>query len=828
MTSRTRLALLLFALFAGILVSLRGGAVDPSRSARAIAIDMRVSAGSTAQVYRSDDAQFVEARSTRLPVHPGGDGFERLRFPLAASPVRWLRFDPTDAPGEIRIARIHLLGAADEVIAAIDPRNFRPANQIAAVIREGELTRIVTTPDGTDPFLILLLGQPARGEGWSTVAAVTPVSLMAASILVLALLAACLVEIGSVAFVHEQAGAAPPASHASRGSAAVILLSLFLIVFSAKLVTMKDSPAVTPFWDQWDGEAAALFVPFSESTLSWKTMVALHNEHRIFFTRLLALDLLQINGQWDPRLQTVTNAAIHSLTAVLLTVMLWVSGRRRHLELLAIVCGLVFVPPFAWENVLLGFQNAFYFVLLFSILALWLTTSSAVNRLAWWLGWTCAVCALFTAATGAIVPVAILGVVALKWMTDIRDWRPAAANAIAAAVVLAVGFAVASPPLPHHEHLKARTMVEFMGALGQNLAWPWIDQPAMWAFMWLPMVALLGRAAVARFQTTEQERLLAGLAAWVVIGAGALAYGRGAGAGPPASRYMDFLSIGFIANAIALLSFVDRTRAGTRVRRLVMALLFAWVSVATVGVDRLVGNLSVLLGAWRPFFSAHAANTRQFVLTGDPAALLSKRGPAEIPYPDANQLVQLLQRPSIRAILPAAVRQPLRIEPRSVTSQGFVVGGPFAGGIPQDPLQIAWWSLSGEGRRAKGRFESEPLQCQTRGLLRIEVSGYLGWEHQYLALRDLESRRDVPIQPSQVARESWTDVVVSCPPGRFTIVAIDDSPESWFGFREPVEIAALSTAAEFVIKSSREMLIAFLAMAALGLAFRARYPFRSS
>ena len=828
MTSRTRLALLLLALSAVILVSLRDGAVDPSQSARVIAIDMRVSAGSTAQVYWSDDSQFVEARSSRVPVHPAGDGFERLRFPLAASPIRWLRFDPTDAPAEIRIARIQLLDAADEVIDAIDPRNFRPANQIAAVIREGEVTRIVTTPDGTDPFLILLLGQPARAEGWNTVAAVTPVSLMAASILVLALLAACLVEIARVAFVPVCAEAGPPASHASGGAASVTFLSLFLIVFSAKLMTMKDSPAVTPFWDQWDGEAAALFVPFSESTLSWKTMVAPHNEHRIFFTRLLALDLLQINGQWDPRLETVTNAAIHSLTAVILTGMFWVSGGRRHLELLAIVCGLVFVPPFAWENVLFGFQNAFYFVLLFSILALWLTTSSAINRLAWWLGWTCAVCALFTAATGGIVAVAILGVVALKWATDLREWRPAAANALASAVVLAMAFAVASPPLPHHEYLKAKTMAEFMGALRQNLAWPWIDHPAMWVVMWLPIVVLLGCAAVARFQTTGRERLVAGLAAWVVISAGALAYGRGAGAGPPATRYMDFLSIGFITNAVALLSLFDRTQARTRVRRIVMVLLFAWTTVAAVGIDRLTGNMSALLSAWRPFFSAHAANSRQFVLTGDPATLLSKRGPAEIPYPDANRLAHLLQRPSIRAILPAAVRQPLRIEPRSVTSKGFIVGGPFAGGVPQDPLQIAWWSLSGEGRRAKGRFESEPLQCQARGLLRIEVSGYLGWDHQYLALRDLESRRDVPIQPSQVPRESWTDVVVSCPPGRFTIVAIDDSAESWFGFREPVEIAALSTAAEFVIKSSREMLITFLAMAAVGLAFRAQSPVRCS
>ena len=52
-------------------------------------------------------------------------------------------------------------------------------------------------------------------------------------------------------------------------------------------------------------------------------MFGLHNEHRIFFSRVLALDLLVLNGQWDPRLQQVVNAGLQSVIAVLLQTMLW-------------------------------------------------------------------------------------------------------------------------------------------------------------------------------------------------------------------------------------------------------------------------------------------------------------------------------------------------------------------------------------------------------------------------------------------------------------------------------------------------------------------------
>ena len=59
----------------------------------------------------------------------------------------------------------------------------------------------------------------------------------------------------------------------------------------------------TPFWDQWDAEGAVLYPKFLDGTLHVADLIAAHNEHRIFVTRLWSLLLLELGGYWDPMLQ---------------------------------------------------------------------------------------------------------------------------------------------------------------------------------------------------------------------------------------------------------------------------------------------------------------------------------------------------------------------------------------------------------------------------------------------------------------------------------------------------------------------------------------------
>ena len=649
---------------------------------------------------------------------------------------------------------------------------------------------------------------------------VTPTALALACFAVIALFGACAFVVGRAVFARGDGTTSSGTPTPSRRVSALWLVALFFLVLSAKLVLMRATPVKAPFWDQWDGEAAVLYMPFHASSLTWQAMFGLHNEHRVLFTRLLALALLEVNGQWDPRLEQVVNAVIHSLTAALLTVVFWLAAGRRHLDLLALVAVVCFALPFGWENTLGGFQNPFYFLLLFFILALWLTTAHRAGTSPWWLGWLCALCGLFTLASGVVVPVAIMGVVALKLASDREGWREAFANLGASAVVVALGFALTSPPLPHHAAIRAQSAKDFIGAFTQNLAWPWIDIQGLVFVTWLPVGALAAAAALRRAKTTGLERLIVGLSIWVVLQAAGLAYGRGVGAGQPATRYLDVLSLGFIANAAALVAVVDRARAGTTARKMAVGTLVCWLLFAVVGADRLTNRSLLNLDAWRPFYAAHILVIRRFLDSGDVVELTSKRPLVDLPYPDPNHLIVLLKDPYIRSILPAAVRLPLRVESRVVTNDAFVMNSPYAGNIPLDPLAPSWWSLPGEGRRAKGTFESRPMACQLGRRLKFEVAGYLGWEGQYLAVRNLRTGRDLAIMPARLARESWVEVVVPCPPDPFTIVGTDETESSWFAFREPVEIGGASIAAEAVIRHSREVFIALVAGTVLAFAVR--------
>ena len=769
---------------------------------------MRTSAGTFAQLFWSDAPSFTEDRSVRLPLKSAGS-VQRLVFPLPADGVSWLRFDPMDAPGDVVITHMRLLGAGGNLVAAIDLQDLRPAIQIASITRDGNAARIQTAPAAGDPAVYLPIGCVAGASGWRQITMVTTPGAVLVSAAIIGLLIACVVVIGRAAFAPEPGEELAGESPRRRRLSALWLAVLFLVVFTAKLQFMNQHPVKVPFWDQWDAEEGLVLVPFSECGLSWRAMFRPHNEHRVFFTRLLALDLVLANGQWDPRLQQVVNAAMHSGIAVLLAAMFWLAGNRRRLDLIVFVCALIFALPFAWENVLFGFQSPFYILVLFSVLALWLTTASPVGSLGWFLGWVFAASGLFTAASGVLIPVAILSIVALKLATEPGRWREAVANVAAAVPVLALGVAIASPPLAQHAALKAHTATEFGIALSRALGWPWIDRPELVAVMWLPLGLLVLIAAVRRGRTTPVERFAIGLGVWVALHGAALAYGRGAGGAAPATRYMDFLSLGVVANAMALIAMLEG--AGPRTRHLKWAPLVVWLAVAGGGILRLVDRNAVDLDPWNGYFANHVANVQRLIVTGDVAGFVAKAPLIEVPYPGSQRLADFLQEPYVRRVLPAAVRAPLRVEAETINGDAFVPEG-FYAIIPRDPLQRSWGSLSPVGNPAKGRFESQPMTCRS-GFLKFELAGYVGQTNQRLALKGLSSNDELSVTATYLPMERWVDAFVRCPEGPFEIVAVDEDPATWFAFREPVEMGPGSLVAELLITSSSGLFAAALLLA---------------
>ena len=118
---------------------------------RTLEVEMRASAGSLSQLYWARELSFDEQHSARLPLQPGLEGFQRLRFQLPSEGVRWLRFHPTDASGQVVIRRMELLDWHGHRLKTFGAESLTPASQIASIGRQGDVTTLVTTPAADNP-----------------------------------------------------------------------------------------------------------------------------------------------------------------------------------------------------------------------------------------------------------------------------------------------------------------------------------------------------------------------------------------------------------------------------------------------------------------------------------------------------------------------------------------------------------------------------------------------------------------------------------------------------------------------------------------------------
>jgi hypothetical protein len=815
MIHRRWLAWIVTAIGLAIVAAALAGRLRGPQAARTLEIEMRTSAGTTAQLYWDAGLGFSEENSIRLPLQRTPKDVQRLRFALPGRRPLGLRFDPTDAPAEVLLASARVLDATEKTIAVLDLSSLLPMNQVASMRRDPPAIQIVT--NGNDPFLFVNVACLDGPVGRYSLTRVTPLSLTLVCLFVLALLGASLRKVATDWFRRDDT--APVGSEESRGLFALWIGALFLTSFSAKLLLMRYYPAPVPFEDQWWAEAGGLYVPFHDGCLSWRAMFALHNEHRVFFTRLLALGLLSVNGQWDPQLQQVVDAVIHAATAVILAGIFWVAAGRRRIDLISVIAGIVFTLPFSWENTLFGFQSAFYFLLLFTVLALWLTAHFPAGSRGWLIGWFCAFCSLFTSAGGLLTPVALLVPSAMRVLSNRRLWRELRLTLAAAAVVIAVGVASTAPPLPHHAPYKAGTLGAFATALARNGAWPWIDSPVFSVFMWLPLVVMVLLALRRDKPPTELERISCALGVWAVLQASALAYARGVGGGAPASRYMDLLSMGFVANGMAWLAIQDRLAGSLAKSRIAMGMLACWLGFALIGVTGLTEE-ALRTGAFtrRAWMEAFTRNVREFLSTDDVAAFTSRPFPFQVPYSNPLLLANgWLRDPYVRQILPPAIREPLRLTPASTAEGPFVSDGAYPT-TPTDALRHSRGSYTNRGNPSMGRFESQPvLPCVRTAFLKFEVAGYLGQPGLSLRVKDVTSGREHNVLPRQLAKESWLNAHVSCPDEPFTIVAEDLTPDAWFAFRDPVEIGWASVAADWLIARARGLLLISLTLAYLAI-----------
>ncbi len=426
------------------------------------------------------------------------------------------------------------------------------------------------------------------------------------------------------------------------------LAATLLVIAAARLYFVETFAIPLPFWDQWDAEGDYLLRPWIEGRLEWHNLWQPHNEHRIFPTRLLSLLIFSITGVWNNLIEARVNILVAECIPLIILLFLM---RQKALHgprwLVLIVIIAQFSLPFAFENLLIGFQSQFYFLVIFTLLALILASLYLDSLLAMAgvlvLSWL----SVLTMASGLLTPLAAAGVYVLHgFLRREVNWKHAGLVVVLASLS-AAGYSI-MPQIDSNHIFRSRNMAELFTALEYILAWPMLPIRKSWRtamVLWIPALVMVPWFLRNR-TLTRADLFMAGCVMWSLAQTIAIAYGRGQSIQSVSSRYTELFTIGLVGNAWFAARFTE-----VKIRHWYIAWLGAvFFYVFIKGhVNRRNQDMLDLRESYSHSLKQEA-NVRRYLKTKDPSALVQPR--FEIPYPDSIRLRTLLDNPTIRGILP--------------------------------------------------------------------------------------------------------------------------------------------------------------------------------
>ena len=427
------------------------------------------------------------------------------------------------------------------------------------------------------------------------------------------------------------------------------MASLFLIVVGSRAAVIGHAGNATPFTDEWEGEGANLLRPYLQGTLGVADLFHAHNEHVIFFTRLVTLGVFNLSGYWDVILQMIVNAILDAATVVGISYALSRPLRGAWATAAMILSALVNALPLSYDNMLLGFNTHFYLLLTLSFASLWLLADSRAWSSRWAAGSLFALGSFLCMASGALTLAAAIGLhliqIACGRRAGAREWLGVAALIAATAVLVRL-----IPNVPDSDIYRAHSLWQFLAALFQLASWP--APPNLGSLMALPSVIFCLRTFADRPALGDPRWFNVAAFGWVVTQFIAFAAGRALI--PIETRYLDTLLIGLAVNMTSFFWLVTWDPTAVRRRRWWFAALAAWL-VITMG--SLIDPKRPLPGSMerrRQTAEVQERNLRDYLATGD-AAHLAGVPLTDIPAPDASRLRELLDTPAIHAALPPAL-----------------------------------------------------------------------------------------------------------------------------------------------------------------------------
>jgi hypothetical protein len=426
----------------------------------------------------------------------------------------------------------------------------------------------------------------------------------------------------------------------------LVLLITLLIIAAARFYFVETFAIPLPYWDQWDAEGDFLLRPWIEGRLELRQLWQPHNEHRIFPTRLLSLLIFNVTGVWDNLIEARVNILV--ATCIPLIILLFLLRQKalhgpRWLVLIVIIAQ--FSLPFSFENLLVGFQSQFYFLIIFTLLAIILAVRYPNSPLAMAgvlaLSWL----SVLTMASGILTPLAVAGVYALQVIQNREvNWKH-----VGLAVIL-IGLSAAGyflmPQIEANHIYRSRNIVEIRKALRYILAWPVVKSWPAAIALWTPALGMVPWLLRSR-TLSRADLFMAGCVMWSLAQAFAIAYGRGQSMGSVSSRYTELFTLGLIGNAWFAGRFIEITMKQYWYISWLGIIFFA-VFIKGHNIRHEFDMLDMHESYGRSL--KQESNVRKYLQTGDPSALGKPQ--FEIPYPDSIRLRSLLDNPTLRPILP--------------------------------------------------------------------------------------------------------------------------------------------------------------------------------
>ena len=582
----------------------------------------------------------------------------------------------------------------------------------------------------------------------------------------------------------------------------LLWVGFFVLVVGARLIVVARYGSSLPMYDQWDGEGAMLLKPWKDGTLRLSDLFFPHNEHRMMPSKLLALGLVWLNGQWDSRLEMTVNAILCGFIALAFA---WAATRcferPRHLAvLLVIACWSSF--PYAWENTTWGFQSSFYIVIFFSLLAVWGLWLNEAYSSGWWIGIVAALIAGVSMGSGLLAMAVVIGLEAVRAFRSRQFPRGRIVTVVICSAILAL-FAYYRPDMTGRggEPFKTTSFSNWWNSFSRSLSWPFPTTFA-WIVVYMPLFIFL----VSFFRRRDRDEnsskaadTFLAINGWVVLHAAALAYARGVQNvdGIP-SRYGDMLALGAVANCLAVLWWWRRNDLGRSYRWVAAGVSIVWVGALLIGAIRLSWNELGSASEKARVARLAERSARAYVATGD-RNVLQTYPPWHLPYPFAEPIAQKLDDPDYRSILPAAVAPPLVLKPEA----GDTV-------FKRDviPNELGWpgeqaWRSNPDDKGPGGSMRSEVIHPRLP-YLRFEVYGSLG-PKMSIDVQDEQTGR-----LNRWAKETWLGGrairYIAAGAGGVRVIARDEDSDAAFAFADPREAGRLSFYTEVLLRKSRTIL----------------------